>query len=184
LKYTRLNEAFTLIEILLAISISAIVLLTSYQVFNAVERTSSFTLERSRTQNLISNLFILFLRDFESSALSYGEFEIEDNNGTFSFYTKNCFFVPGVCNVKYYMYKRDGWNFLVREERKLNSTVNAGFEIPITENVEGFKVQLPSGLEWTDAKRGTYKPNLVRVLIDIRTENGTITVPFNFKLRA
>ncbi len=180
---TKSSKGFTLVEVLIAIAISAVVLITSYQMFNAVERTGRFTQERNDLQNLISNLFVLFLRDFESSATTYGEFEIEDNNGTISFYTKNCFYVPGVCKVRYFMYKKDGWNFLVREERKLNSIVDAGFEIPITQNVEDFDVQFMVGSDWVKATRGKHRPTLIKLILKLKAEKGTVTVPFVFKPR-
>jgi len=184
LRFTKLSRAFTLIEVLLAVSISAVVLLSAYQILSTVERAGSLTERNAELEDLTSNLFLVLLKDVESSSFSYGDFKVEDSNGTFSFYTKNCFFTPGVCLVRYYMYENEGWRFLVREERKLNATVNAGYQIPISQRVEGFEVQLFKGSEWSKAVKGSYKPKLLRIILRLEVENGTVEIPFTFKPRA
>jgi len=130
----RLSRGFTLLELLLAVGLAALVLVVSYSFFSFVEKSGRAAVENGELQSLVSPLFYLFLRDFESINTSYGSpkvlKDVDGNLKWIEFFTENCYYFKGICRVRYWIYKSEGHSWLVRSEFRLNST-GRGIDFPL-----------------------------------------------------
>ena len=166
---TRRGRGFTLIELLLAVAISAFLLTVSYAFFSAVERTGKAALENSKLQSLVSPLFYLFLKDFESINKRYGKVAvIKDTEGKLKwieFYTANCYYFPSICKVKYWVYRnRNGKeHWLMRSEYRINSLGETGIDAPVSSKITSLKVYHLSGGEWVEGFGGKLVKIVARV---------------------
>ena len=182
MNFTRRGRGFTLIELLLSVAISAFLIAAAYAFFSIVEKTGKVAVENSKLQFLVSPLFYLFLRDFESINRSYGNVSVvKDIDGNFKwieFYTENCYYFPGVCRVKYWIYKNESGSehWLIRTEYRLNSTNEKGIDSPISSQVVSLKVYHLSGGSWVEGFGG----KLVKLVIKLK---GGKELPLVFVIR-
>ncbi len=181
LNCTKLAKGFTLIEILLAVAISALLVTVTYAFFSAVEKTGRAAIENSQFQSLVSPIFYLFLRDFESINTGYGTVSVEkDTDGNFrwvEFYTENCYYFPGVCRVKYWLYKNEKEHWLIRTEYRINSTSREGIDIPISSRVNSIDIYHLSGGSWVEGTGG----KLIKVVVKVEGEK---ELPLVFVVRS
>ena len=179
---TKYGRGFTLVELLIAVAISAFLLTVTYFFFSVIEKTGKAAVENSKLQSLISPLFYLFLKDFESINRTYGNISVvKDTDGNvkwIEFYTENCYYFPGVCRVRYWTYRNEGnkRNWLIRSEFRLNSTTNTGIDAPVSSIVRGFKVYHLSGGDWVEGVGG----KLIKIVIETK---GGKELPLVFVLR-
>jgi len=173
-------RGFTLLELLLAVAITAFVLTVSYSFFSAVEKTGKAAVENARVQTFISPVFYLLLRDVNSISVSYGSPKvIRDTEGRvkwFEFFTENCYYFKGICEVKYWVFKKGKLHWLVRTESRLNSE-SPGIDLPVSSKVSGFEVYKLSGGDWVKGVDG----NLVKIVLKL---NRGGEIPLVFKVRS
>jgi prepilin-type N-terminal cleavage/methylation domain-containing protein len=172
----RFGKGFTLVEMLIAVALSAFVLTVAYGFFSAIEKSGKFSEENNRLQSIIPPLYYVFLRDFESIDNRYGKLSIlkdPDGETEVEFYTKSCFFFKGVCRVRYRLYR----GYLLREELPLNSISERGIEVPIISNVSSLKVFSSIGGSWREVVGGS----LLKVVLNLRDGE---EIPFVFRVRA
>ncbi len=140
----KFAKGFTLLEILIATILATLIFFLSYQFFNNVSTTSRLLKEYAQTEKTSIPLFFLLLKDLESSNNSYGTIKTitSDDNGTsLSFFTENCYFFPGICQVKYWMFSQNKKHYLIRSEYKFHSTNLSSVDVPLTSQVKFFKVR-------------------------------------------
>ncbi len=176
----RLGRGFTLLELLLAVGLAALVLVVSYSFFSFVEKSGRAAVENGELQSLVSPLFYLFLKDFESINTSYGSpkvlKDVDGNLKWIEFFTENCYYFKGICRVRYWIYKSEGHSWLVRSEFRLNST-GRGIDFPLTSRVSGLSVFKLSGGSWVEGIGG----KLIKVVLRLK-EGGEL--PLVFKIRS
>ena len=176
----RHGRGFTLIELLIAVAISAFLFIVTYSFFSVIEKTGKAAVENSQLQSLISPLFYIFLRDFESINRNYGNFSVvKDTDGNvkwIEFYTENCYYFPGVCRVKYWMYKNEKEHWLIRTEYRLNSSSETGIDAPISSKVLSFDVYHLSRNDWVEGAGG----KLLKVVVKVE---GGRELPLVFVIR-
>ena len=108
------NKAFTLLEMLVALAISAILILGVYSMFDSIMNTKEAAGKSNENNMLLVNLRRLVKQDM--LALYKDSLKI-DNSGTNSeitFTTQNSIKLEGAASVDVKYYVEDGW--LVREE--------------------------------------------------------------------
>lgn len=179
---TRPVKGFTLIELLLAVAISAFLITVTYAFFSAVEKTGKAAVENSQLQSFVSPLFYLFQRDIESINSNYGGISyVKDSDGKFrwiEFYTENCYYFPGICRVRYWIYRngeqKESW--LIRTELRLNTTNDTGIDAPISSKVSDIKVYHLAGGDWVEGTGG----KLIKIVV--KTEGGR-ELPLVFVIR-
>jgi prepilin-type N-terminal cleavage/methylation domain-containing protein len=177
---TRLDKGFTLLELLLAVGISAFVLVVSYSFFNFIEKAGRSASENAELQSFIPSIFYLFLRDFNSINTSYGSPQlVRDTDGNvrwLEFFTENCYYFKGVCRVKYWLYKNERENWLIRSEYRINSETS-GIDFPVTSRVKEFEVYRLSGGDWVKG----VDTNLLKIVLKL---NKGGELPLVFKIRS
>lgn len=179
---TKPVRGFTLIELLLAVAISAFLITVTYAFFSAVEKTGKAALENSQLQSFVSPIFYLFQRDIESINENYGGISYaKDTEGNFrwiEFYTENCYYFPGICRVRYWIYRnedrKESW--LIRTEFRLNTTNNIGIDAPISSRVSDMEIYHLSGGDWVKGVGG----KLIKIVI--KTKGGK-ELPLVFVIR-
>lgn len=164
---TKPVRGFTLIELLLAVAISAFLISVTYAFFSAVEKTGKAAVENSQFQAFVSPIFYLFQRDIESINENYGGISYaKDTDGKFrwiEFYTENCYYFPGICRVKYWIYRNEEKkeNWLIRTELRLNTTNSIGIDAPVSSKVADLEVYHLSGGDWVKGVGG----KLIKIVI-------------------
>ena len=181
MSFTRRGKGFTLIELLIAVAISAFLITVAYFFFSAVERTGRAAVENSQLQSLVSPLFYLFLRDFESINTRYGNLSVvRDTDGNVKwveFYTESCYYFPGICRVKYWLYKNGEKRYLIRTEYRLNSTSGAGVDAFVSSKVLSIEVYHLSGGNWVKGAGG----RLLKLVLKVE---GGKELPLTFVIRS
>jgi len=171
----RFAKGFTLVELLIAVALSAFIATAVYGFFNTIEKAGKFSEENSRLQSFIPPLYYLLLRDVESTDDRYGKLSVlRRSNGKeeVEFFTKNCYFFKGVCLVRYRLYK----GYLIREELRLNSLSGKGIEVPVVSGISKMEVFTSLGGDWSKtAGRG----RLIKFVFKLK-EGGEL--PFVFRL--
>ncbi len=176
-------KGFTLLELLLAVALSAFVLAVSYQFFNLVKLSGRSAVENFKLQGLIPPFFYLFLRDIESANQNYGGFKVyrdlDGNLEGFEFTTENCYYFKGICTVKYWLYRgRGGKRYLFRSEYDFNSPLKA-VSFPLSFKNASLELFTLSGGNWVKFNGG--RVNLLKVLIEFKGEG--VELPLVFKVR-
>ena len=146
MRFMKFGKGFTLLELLLAITLASIVIMVSYSIFNLIERSGKLSSENSEIQRTVVPLFYLFLRDFESIDRRYGKISIQRdenlNSDSIEFYTHSCYYFKGICKVRYWFYKNEDrqFSFLVRSESRINPISDAKVDVPISSRFERMNV--------------------------------------------
>jgi len=161
----KLDKGFTLIEVLLAVFLSSIVIFLSYQFYNSISKTMNFVKRYNLSEQITIPLFILMLKDFESTNLKYGYPQISKNS--ISLYTENCYFFKGICKVSYWIYKEKKECYLIRSEYRINSISKEGIDIPLTDKVKEISSLNLAG------------NNLLKITLQL---SGNQTLPLTFHL--
>jgi len=169
---------------LVAVALAAFVIVVSYSFFNAIEKSGKFASENNKLQSLIPPLYLVLLKDFESINTHYGNLSIhrdlDGNLKRIEFYTESCYYYPGICRVRYYLFKNNRFHVLMREELRLNSVTEKGVEVPITERVVSFEVLTYSGGSWV---KGSSLPRNGLIKLILKLEGGG-ELPLVFKVRS
>lgn len=187
LSFTRSGRGgFTLLELLLAVAISAFVITVSYQFFGVIERSGKFAAQNNSLQSQVPPLFYLFLKDFESANQAYGGFVVhrgvDGELKSLEFFTENCNYFGGICRVKYYLLETpSGRKVLMREEGRINSLAPRGIEVPVSFKVNSFEVYRTSGSEWVKVEEGKRRLSLIKVVVGIE---GGGELPLVYKVRS
>ncbi len=181
----KLVRGFTLVELLIAVALTAFVITVSYSFFNLIEKSGRFSAENSELQSTIVPLFYIFLKDFESIDRRYGAISVKkdsDNRKTLEFYTNSCYYFKGVCRVKYWIYenKEKKIHYLIRSEYRINSLSPSGIDVPVTSRVSDFQILFSRSGDWYNGTAGT-SPSLLKIVLKLRDEGGEL--PLVFKLR-
>jgi prepilin-type N-terminal cleavage/methylation domain-containing protein len=160
LKSTRSGskKGFTLVELLIALTISVLIILGFYSLFSGMEKINALSSQTVETQRLVVPIFKLMLKDVESASTRLGDVVLKtEGNSTLEFTSFNCYFTKGLCRIKYWTFK----GFLVRTE------IN-GADVPLCK-VKNFKA---------DYDRAS---GLVKIRITFENEK---KVRFVFKVRS
>ena len=181
----KLVKGFTLVELLIAVALTAFVITVSYSFFNLIEKSGRFSAENSELQSTIVPLFYTFLRDLESVDKRYGTISVRkdsDDREELEFYTNSCYYFKGICRVKYWIYKNEEKkiHYLIRSEYRINSLSPSGIDIPITSKVSDFQVLFSRSGDWYNGTIGT-NPSLLKIVLKLKDEGGEL--PLVFKLR-
>ncbi|ADU96360.1 PulJ/GspJ family protein [Thermovibrio ammonificans] len=175
---------FTLLELLIAVALAGIVLTVAYQFFNFVERGGKAAVETSKASNTITPLFYLLLKDLESVNGAYGPLtarrDLDGNVTQITYYTENCYFFKGVCQVKLWILKKEEKPlFLVRSERPINAlTATPWKDSFISGKVSSIDLLAPSTDGWKEVN--VARGGLIKLILKIKGEG---ELPLTFKLR-
>ncbi|WP_121169536.1 prepilin-type N-terminal cleavage/methylation domain-containing protein [Thermovibrio guaymasensis] len=177
------RRGFTLVELLIAVALSAFILVVSYNFFNVVESSGKFAVENSKLQSSIPPYFYSLLKDFESVNQRYGGFtvsrDVDGNLKSVEFFTEDCYYFKGICKVKYWLYESpSGKKFLIRSELRINSNSPKGIEVPVSFNINSFEVYKLSGGSWV--KMNTGRADLIKLVLGFK---GGGELPLVFKVR-
>lgn len=151
------NRAFTLIEVLIAVTISLVVIASSYTVFFAVRKGATNVYESMKSKERVCNLFSIMRKEIEGiyyvKKLNYSGIKIEENDyygNPASKITFTCFSKDGVKVISYFVKEEEGKMNLyksiydpVSEERPIRLLILrdiAGFKAVYIENGEEKKV--------------------------------------------
>jgi len=149
----RFVKAFTLLELLIAVTLTVFVVTVVYGFFNTIEKSGRFAEENNKLQSFIAPLYYVLLKDVESLHNRYGKLSIlkkSDGEEEVEFFTRSCYFFKGVCRVRYRLYK----GYLIREELRLNSLSEKGVEVPVVSGISEMEVFTSLGGEWSKTARG------------------------------
>ncbi len=175
-------NAFTLVELLLAVALSALILTVAYQFFNFIQKAGQAAKENNEIQALVAPLYYTFLRDVESTSIKYAPLNVRtdtEGNQVLEFYANNCFFFPGICLVKYWVYRKvdSKLHYLMRGEYRLNGVTGEGIEVPLTSKVSKLEVEIPSSDGWSKVS-GRITSKLIRIKLYIDEPEGELPLVF------
>jgi prepilin-type N-terminal cleavage/methylation domain-containing protein len=181
----KLVKGFTLVELLIAVALTAFVVTVSYSFFNLIEKSGKFSAESGELQSTIVPLFYTLLRDFESIDKRYGAVSVRkdsDNREMLEFYTNSCYYFKGICRVEYWIYENEEKkiHYLIRSEYRINSLSPSGIDIPLTSKVSDFQVLFSRSGDWYNGTARS-NPSLLKIVLKLRNEGGEL--PLVFKLR-
>ncbi|MGH7884313.1 MAG: prepilin-type N-terminal cleavage/methylation domain-containing protein [Thermodesulfobacteriota bacterium] len=154
------NNGFTLLEVLVAVTISAVVITLVYTSLFQIIQTKDRVEERSEQIHEIRVLFSRIEKDLANayrrgginpasqSTQNYflGTLEGEDSRLVFTTFTRDTEFEPGQTDqteVTYYLKEneeKDGTFSLLRRDNPFPGNENGGFVFPIAENVVKFEL--------------------------------------------
>lgn len=145
------NKGFTLIEALIAMAISAIVVLGVYSMFSAVIDTKDST-EKNNEQNvMLLSLKKVFKNDMLQLYSSSINIDNSGDNAQMSFTTNNSIKLEKSVPVKVTYYIENGW--LMRKEE--NSDMQYEWNLKMLPDVSKFKVLTDKGNEFSDTYKKT-----------------------------
>lgn len=109
------KKAFTLIEVLIAVTISLVVIASAYTVFFMVKKGALNVYESMKSKERVYNLFSIMRKEIESiyyeKKLNYSGIKIEENDyygNPASKITFTSFFKDGVKVISYFVEEKDG----------------------------------------------------------------------------
>lgn len=174
------NRAFTLIEVLIAISISLVVIASAYTVFFAVKKGTFRVYESMKDRERVYNLFSILRKEIEgiyfNKKIEHSGIKIEENDffgKPASKITFTSYFKEGVKVVSYFIEEKEGKLNLykriydpLKEERAV--------KIIILRDIDGFKaVTLDGGDEKKvyDSQSSQKIPEYIKISLFFKKED-------------
>ena len=176
------RSGFTLIEILVALILAAIVTGAAYTLFFAVKKGSVSVYEKMREKEKVYNLLSMVRKEVESiyyaSNADYSGLKLEEKD----FYGKpgsilafTCFFRDGIKVIRYAV--QEGKDNRLDLVKTVTDVIKGGKPVKMTvfKDIDGFRVQvLDDGFDkvYDSAKLGKL-PKDVRISIILKGDNGS-----------
>lgn len=175
------KRAFTLIEVLIAVTIAIIVIGSSYTVFFAVRKGALYVYDSMKSKERVYNLFIMLRKEIESiyydKKLAYSGVKIEENDyygKPASKITFTSFFKDGIKVISYFVEEKNGKIDLykrvydpIKEERPV--------KVLILRDIIGFRVlYLENGEEKNvfDSQSTRKTPEYIKISIFFKKAEG------------
>jgi prepilin-type N-terminal cleavage/methylation domain-containing protein len=148
--FTKADKGFTLVELLVAIAISAFIIAGTYEILNSVITSRSRLASEYLEAEITDKLNNLLNKDFRESVQDSFKMVNDIDKKTFSFKTYNSIFFNNAMavTVSYYI-EQDydtGEYYFVREEDKKD--MDFSLKIRLLPNVKKFKISFYNGTEY------------------------------------
>jgi prepilin-type N-terminal cleavage/methylation domain-containing protein len=146
------NKGFTLLELLIAVAISAFIIASTYEILNSIILSKSRLASHYIKSSVMYKLNSIFNKDFRESVKDSFLYNETMDKREFSFKTYNSIFFNNaiLVTVKYYTEKDIDTDkeYLVREE--INENMNFDLKIRLIPDVDDFKLKFYNGTEYSD----------------------------------
>jgi len=177
------GKGFTLIEVLIAIAIMAMILITLYSTFTLANR-ALFNVDQSLVKLQESRAFVDTLkREIESAFYSkdnsYCVFKMDDRD----FYgrqassltvTSSSPLIRGLANINYTVEERNGVLVITKSMVSALSQATENSRMDLLEDIESFTLQAKYQNEWVktwDSSLTNITPDEVKIILTIRMKN-------------
>jgi len=187
------SRGFTLIEILLALLISSLVLVSIYGVFSSVSRAR----DRLEAEGLVYHQARIFfdrlsgeLSSMRLSPLGQGDvFHSGKNRDGEVFFEFNTESVSpwlqqygGLSRVRYEIHQGEGSAELFRSEQSLLADLSASEPLLFIAGLKTFQLRYFSQGEWQDSWSGKNQPQLLEVTLELEVDQRLILLRSSFVL--
>jgi prepilin-type N-terminal cleavage/methylation domain-containing protein len=177
------DEGFTLMEVLVSISIMAMILITLYATFTLANR-ALFTVDESLLKLQEARAFVDTLRreiesTFYSKDIPYCVFKIDDRD----FYgrekssltlTSSSPLIKGLANINYTVEERNGILVITKSLVSALSQTTENSRMDLLEDIESFTLQAKYQNVWVktwDSSLTNIAPDEVQIMLIIRMKN-------------
>ncbi|MCX7990619.1 MAG: type II secretion system GspH family protein [Proteobacteria bacterium] len=175
------KRAFTLIEVLIAVTISIVVIASAYTVFFAVKRGAFDVYDSMRNKERVYNLFSMMRKEMESiyyeKKLKYSGVKIEENDyygNPASKITFTTFFKDGLKVISYFVEEEKG-NLNLYKRLYDPLMEDRPIKVLVLRDIKGFKVShIENGEEKKvfDSQSAQKNPEYIKVSIFFKKNDG------------
>ena len=166
----KLLSGFTLLELIIAIAISALVAVGVFSMFSSIANIRDHSVEASQDIILIETLTRLINRD--ARMMLYNTLSVDENSQykKLKFSTQNSLRFNKAIPVTVYYYVDDN-NWLIRQEE--NTEMIFSMEMRILPNVSNLDFSFYDGSNYTES----IKPNAKMMNLTLDINNRQVTIP-------
>ncbi len=178
------TDGFTLLEVLIAVTLLAVLLAALYASFFVAHRAATAGDEVLQTLQELRSTLDIMRRELEATKPEERDafpFRLRDRDfygqkASQLEFTTFASHIPGTATLEYFVVESDDRLSLIKSARPSHATEEEALQAELIEDVVSFDVQCFNGQSWLTTWNERSMPKKIKVVITARMEGRTITM--------